>query len=335
MDRRRLMGITLVVVSACSYGSGALFAKPVYGAGVDWLTLLCWRFLFGAVAGWAWLLASPRRRAVLGRLSRQRVAASLGLGIVFVANTGTYFKALETVPASLAALIVYIYPAVVAVLSLRFARSLPGRRPWIALAIALSGVALALGGMGSAGAPPLDGLIVAIASPLCYAVWIILAARFGGERPAGATTIEPDGPREAMPRLGGPEPDAVDDASAAMAIMMTATAACYWAVALAAGEPVAPWVIPAAAWPGLLGVGVVSAALAVHTFYAGALRIGAAQASLVSTIEPIWTIALAALLFGERLGPIQLVGGGLIIAAVLIAQSGPHEPQPTLRLADE
>jgi len=39
----------------------------------------------------------------------------------------------------------------------------------------------------------------------------------------------------------------------------------------------------------------------------------AARASLVSTIEPVWTIALAGLLLVESLGPIQLLGGAIIL----------------------
>jgi drug/metabolite transporter (DMT)-like permease len=60
----------------------------------------------------------------------------------------------------------------------------------------------------------------------------------------------------------------------------------------------------------------------VQAFYAGAQRIGAAQASLVSTVEPLWTIAAAAVIYGERLQPIQLVGGTLILVGVVVSQTG-------------
>ncbi len=96
--------------------------------------------------------------------------------------------------------------------------------------------------------------------------------------------------------------------------------------------------IPAAAWPGLVGVGVVATFVAIQTFYAGTRRIGAAQAALVSTVEPFYTITLAALLFGETLAPAQILGGALIIIGVLIAQA-PVEAfssiRPGVRLADE
>jgi drug/metabolite transporter (DMT)-like permease len=83
---------------------------------------------------------------------------------------------------------------------------------------------------------------------------------------------------------------------------------------------------------------VVSGFVAIQTFYAGARRIGAAQAALVSTIEPIWTISLAAILFGQVLGPVQLLGGALIIIGVVIAQAPPEafsSIRPGLRMADE
>src|SRR5207342_892428 len=141
-------------------GSGALFAKPVYGSGVDWLTLLAWRFLIGATVSWAWLAGSAERRAGLRRLPRRRIAVALGLGVLYVGNSGTYYAGLETVSPSLAALIVYIYPAVVAVLTLRVGRRLEGRRAWGALGIALVGVVLAIGGIEADAMPPISGLLL-------------------------------------------------------------------------------------------------------------------------------------------------------------------------------
>jgi len=184
--RERALGVALVVLSAFGYGSGALLAKPIYEAGVDWMTLLAWRFLFGALASWGWLLIWPAQRRALRSLSRRRVFLLILLGVFFIGNSGTYFAALETVDASLAALVVYIFPAIVAVITIRFGRRLEGRRAWSALALAMAGVALAVGGIDPTKAPPLHGLLLVIVSPFIYAVWIVLAARFGGERSASA-----------------------------------------------------------------------------------------------------------------------------------------------------
>ena len=322
MDRRRAFGIALVLVSACAFGSGGLFAHPIYEAGVGWQVLSAWRFAFGALLAWGWLLGSAERRRGLRLVDRRTAIVAVALGVLYVGNSGTYYAGLETVPVGLAALIVYVYPAVVAVMALRFGRRLDGRRPWFALGLALVGVVLALGGVPAGTMPPLAGVALVVASPLIYSVWIVLSARLSGER------------RDSV----GEEGAAGTDAAAATALMMTATAAVYWLSDLAFGLPVTPDRIPVAAWPGLVGVGVVATFIAIQTFYAGVRRIGAAQAALVSTIEPAWTIALAALLFGQTLAPIQLLGGALIIIGVIIAQAPPEafsSIRPGIRLADE
>jgi drug/metabolite transporter (DMT)-like permease len=325
MDRRRLIGVGLVLVSACAFGSGALFGKPAYATGIDWLILSSWRFLFGAAASWIWVFGSASRRHALRTLDRRAMVASLALGFLYLGNSGTYYAGLETVDASLAALIVYIYPAIVAVLTLRVGQPLEGRRAWSALALALVGVVLAVGGIDPDIAPPLIGLVLIVASPIIYSVWIVLAARLSGERRAGETEPPPEG--------------SVGDAiAAASALMMTATAFGYWCISLGVGRPVLPGEIPVAAWPNLLGIGLVATFIAIQTFYAGTRRIGAAQASLLSTIEPIWTISIAALLLGESLRPIQLAGGALILIGVVVSQTGASaalSPRPAVRLADE
>lgn len=320
LDRRRAAGVLLVIVSAGSFGSGALFAKGVYPTGMDWLGLLAWRFLIGAALSWAWLLLVPANRDALGRLSPRRALVLLGLGAFFVLNASPYFMALETVPASLAALIIYIYPVLVAVLSVRFGRGFQGRRPWLALGLAFGGIVLALGGIPATTAPPVQGIALAVLSPVIYSFYIVMTARVAGERPGqtAAESADPVAQRQAA-------------AAPAAALMLTATWAVTFLMALAAGRPVLPDQVPAAAWPGLIGIGVISTAIAIQAFYAGTARLGAAQAALISTIEPVFTIALASLLLAERLTAIQVVGGALVIAAVLIAQSTPGTAAPAVR----
>jgi drug/metabolite transporter (DMT)-like permease len=321
MPRGFAFGVLLTVVSACAFGSGALFAKPVYAAGVGWHVLMAWRFGIGAVLAWLWVLVSPSTRASLRRMPLRAVVVALALGVLYTGNSSTYFAGLETVSASLAALIVYIYPALVAVIALQVGQPLRGRRAWASLALALVGVGLAVASPSStATPPPLTGLLLMLASPVIYSVWIVLAARLSGED------------RTDVGKKSGARVDPI----AAGAVMLTATAATFWVTALAVGRPVLPSQIPGDAWFGIAGLGVVSTFIAVQTFYAGAHRIGAARASLVSTIEPVWTISLAGILFGESLGPIQLLGGALILVGVVLSQTGGSSaPAPELRLADE
>ena len=330
VDRVRLTGIVLVVVSAFAFGSGGLFAQPVYDTGVDWLTLMAWRFGIAGALAWVLVLARPSARAAVRSMSRPALLGAVGLGIFYLSNTATYYAGIAVVPLSLAALIVYIYPPVVAVLALKLGRPLEGRRAWTALGIAVAGVVLAVGGIDASAVPPIGGLLLVIVSPLFYSVWIILAARHSGER---------------SDRTGHGSDDAADPAVTG-AVMLSATGIAYWAINLGTGHPVLPSTIPAAAWPGILGIGVIAGFLAIQAFYAGAARVGAAQASLISTVEPLWTIVWAFLLFDERLAPIQWVGGAMILAGVILAQTRgrtgtasrdetPPLPLPAVHLSEE
>jgi len=102
------------------------------------------------------------------------------------------------------------------------------------------------------------------------------------------------------------------------------------------GASLSPAAVPTQAWLPLLGLGLVATAIAIQTFYAGVKRVGAARASLISTVEPVYTILLAMILFDERLTPVQLVGGLLVLLAVILAETGRvgEGTQPGPRAAD-
>ena len=326
MDRRRIVGSGLVLVAALSFGSASVFARPVYDTGMGWLGLVTWRFLIGAALAWVWVAISPSRRAAVRRLSRRQIAVTIALGALFTGNSGTYYAALETVPAALAGVLVYTYPVIVAVLSIRFATRLPGRRPWIALALAIAGVVLALGGIDVATAPPIGGLILVVASSVIYSVWIIASARLSGER------------RDRLGDDAGRPVDSTSDAAATTAVMITSSAVVFSLGSIATGGSIDPRAVPAAAWPSVIAIGFLASFLAIQAFYAGARRVGAAQAALLSTVEPAIIVTLAWIFLGQRLEPIQFVGAGLIMVSVVVAQTAPRPhgaPEPAMPLEAE
>ncbi len=326
MDRRRALGIGLVLIAGGSFASGSILATLSYGEGLDWLTVMWWRFLIGAGLAWAWVLASARRRAVLRAMPRRQVVVALGLGAVYTGNAGTYYAGIETIPAALAGVLVYVYPVFVALLSLRFATRLPGRRPWIALGLAVAGVVLALGGLDLSRNAPVDGLLLILASAAIYSVWIVLSARLSGER---------------RDRLGSDAPASAEtarDAAVTTALMMAATAAVFGSLCLVAGRPLDPRAIAVDAWPFLVGIGFIATFMAIQTLYAGARRIGAAQAALISTTEPLFIVVLAFLFLDQTLAPIQLVGAALILIGVIVAQTSPRPsgaPEPATPMEAE
>ena len=88
--------------------------------------------------------------------------------------------------------------------------------------------------------------------------------------------------------------------------------------------------VSAAGFGWLGGIAVVSTVGAVSLFFAGLRRVGPTTASILSTAEPVTTVVLAFLAFGESLGPVQLAGGALVLGAVLVlsVQAGSRAPVP-------
>jgi drug/metabolite transporter (DMT)-like permease len=83
---------------------------------------------------------------------------------------------------------------------------------------------------------------------------------------------------------------------------------------------------------GPLAIAVVSTVGAVSLFFAGLKRVGPTTASILSTAEPVTTVVLAFLAFGEALSPVQLGGGALVVGAVLVL-SAPARRSTTARAA--
>jgi drug/metabolite transporter (DMT)-like permease len=95
-----------------------------------------------------------------------------------------------------------------------------------------------------------------------------------------------------------------------------ASASVVAGVLMLANGPQLP--IEASGWGVIGAMVVVATVLPVVTFLAGLERIGATNAALLSTLEPVVTVLLGAVLLGETLLPVTLLGGGLILTAVLL-----------------
>jgi len=318
MDRRRVVGIGLGALAGAAYGTGPLFFKAwVFPAGVGWIAMLMWRFMFATAVSWLWLLLQPGARSALRDVDRRTTVRLLLTGSFFIVNASVYYAAIEKIDISLVALLMSIYPALVAVLSLRLGYKFQGKLAWGSLAIVIAGTALTVGNI-KAGTSQ-DGIVLALLSPVAYAFYIVITAWMAGERPGQTADMRSEGKgAEVSPPVAG-------------AIMMTGTWIATLILGIATRTPLLPTDVPAAAWPGLAGIGIFAAAIAIQAFYASAARIGAAQASLMATVEPIVVIFLGITFLSETFSPIKAVGAVVVMSGVLLAQfATPSESRPVI-----
>jgi drug/metabolite transporter (DMT)-like permease len=103
-------------------------------------------------------------------------------------------------------------------------------------------------------------------------------------------------------------------------VVIVSAAVVFAVVALIRGPH---WPQTTAGWLAVVAIALVSTVAAITLYFAGLERIGPTRASTLSTVEPLVTVTLAAIVLGETIAPVQLAGGALILAAVIVlAKSG-------------
>ena len=276
---KRLIGILLIAISAASFGTLAIFGRFAYEDGMDIFTILFLRF--GISAAFMTIILLLRKE----QFPRGGILAQLvGMGALgYVGQSFSYLTAINYASAGLVALLLYLYPIFVAVLSTVFLNEKLTRIKVTALMLALFGTALTVGPAGG----QMPGILLAISAALIYSVYIIVGTNV-------------------MKHVSAVQSSTVIFASAGMV---------YGLLTLSNG---AHFPVSNSGWLAMSGIILISTIIPVVTFLAGLERIGPTNAAMLSTLEPVVTVLLAAWLFGERLMPIVLVGGGLILVAVIL-----------------
>lgn len=266
----------------------AIFARWAYDAGVDLWGILLPRFVIAALV--FSLIVRVRRL----RIPHGRHAGLAGLGALYVMQALCFFGALQFIPAGMVALLLYLFPVFVVLGSRALGQErLTGRR-LLALVTGVAGVALAIGPGALAGpeGPDPRGVALGVAAACVYAAYILAGTRATRDVPPLAASA------------------AIMSGSAAL---VAALVVVRWAL----GHDIA-WPADPAGWGAVGAAALVSTVIAVSTFFAGLARLGASRTAVVSTLEPLVTVALAALLLDEHLGVFQALGGALVLAAALL-----------------
>lgn len=274
-----------MALSAACFGTLAIFTLIAYDSGAGVLAVLALRF---ALAAPVLHLLVRARRQTLPRGRSLLVLLALG-GVGYVGQSLAYVSALTLVPASLVALLLYTYPGFVTILSV-----VSGRERWsgsrlLALALATVGAVLVIGGAPSAasGAELALGGGLAITAALIYSGYIVLS-----EGPTGRAGALPSG-----------------------AVITSAAAGVFTVAAVLTGADLPGTTM---GWLAVTRMALVSTVLAIVAFFAGLARLGPSSTATLSTLEPVVTVVLAAVVLSQAFTAGQVAGGALILTAVLV-----------------
>ncbi len=216
----------------------------------------------------------------------------LGLFGVFAYNL-FFMGALDRLPASRAALIIALNPALtIAISAVALRESLSPRR-WLGVAIALLGVAIVVSrgdltnlASGSIGA----GELLMFGAVTSWALYTVVGRKV----------------------LGGLTPLAATNYAALWGTLLLAAISAPQFAGLSVSQ--FNWRVSVS----LLYLGIFGTALAFVWYYTSVKRIGAGRTSIFNNLVPVFGVAISVLLLGEQLLVSMLVGGAVTIAGVMM-----------------
>ena len=262
------------------------------------LTPLMGSFARYVVACVALLVAAFVLEGGLPRLSGRQWAATFLLGLLGVFAYNLFFMgALAKLPASRAALIIALNPALtIAISAVVLGERLSARR-WLGVAVALLGVAIVVskgdprnfigGGVGL-------GELFMFAAVTSWALYTVFGRKV----------------------LGGLSPLAATNYAALWGTLLLGL------VAAPAFDTVHPTHFDWRMVVSLLYLGVLGTAVAFVWYYMSVKKVGASTTSVFNNLVPVFGVAISVLLLGEQLLVSMLVGGAVTIVGVLMVSRG-------------
>jgi drug/metabolite transporter (DMT)-like permease len=242
------------------------------------------------------LLAWVEDRRFGARSWRERRAGLLA-GIFFSADLILWHHSIGDVGAGLATVLANIQVVILPLVAWVLLSEPPGRRVLLALPVSLLGVLLISGVLehGAFGHDPTRGTLFGIGAGVAYVGFLLML------RQGGADLRRPAGP--------------LCDATCVAAVLCVAAGLIIGDARLVPAWPGAGWLITLALSSQVLGWLLIGASLP---------RLPAAMTSVLLTVQPIGSVALAALIFSEDPSPLQLVGVVLVLAALVAASRSPR-----------
>lgn len=237
------------------------------------------------------LLAWLEDRRYGPRPWRERRTAMLG-GVFFTADLILWHRSIGDIGAGLATVLANIQVVLVPLVAWAILAERPGRQILAALPLALTGVVLISGVLehGAFGRDPTRGTFYGLGAGVAYVGFLLLL------RQGGADLRRPAGP--------------LFDATATAAVLCTLVGIIIGDADLAPDWPGAGWLVVLALSSQVVGWLLITVSLP---------RLPAALTSLLLTVQPVCSVFLAALIFGESPSIVQLAGVALVLAGLLTA----------------
>lgn len=282
-------GTLFTLLAACGFAAVSTFTVIATKNGVSLASLLMWRYVIGAVVMVTFVGTQNYPRMPWREAVRWIVLGGGGQALL----VGMALSSLKYVTPATLAFLFATYPAWVTLVQIvRGAERLTARR-LAALAMSLGGIVVISGAPLAAASSTSNvrmGLALALGAAVVYGMYIPLMQWMQKKHPVAVTS--------AYAKIG--------------------SAICFLMLALSDRTVSASY--SSAAWMAIVGLALFSTVLPSVFFLMGLMRLGPVRTAIVSSVEPFLTAILAAIVFGQEITINILIGGAMIVAAVVVLQ---------------
>ena len=290
LPQSKWSGIMLALISALLYSTLAIFVKLAYREHLTLNAIVVLRMSFASIFLWLAILLNRRERANWKIAARDWPALLGGVILTYGVSEFTYFMGLQLLPAGVAIFLVYLYPVLVVFVAYWLYREPPTlRKIGVALICFLGCAILSFTPSGQSSFSG-RGVLLILASALCVALYTACSQKL--LRSYSPTVVS----AWTLPPVG-----------LVFILMDSSNLAGYVNFSTAA------WLI-------MLGMAFIATFVSLILFFGAVVRIGAARASLLSTIEPVSTALLARFVLGEQMSALQMLGAALILGGLLVLE---------------
>ncbi len=283
-------GVFYILTGSLGYALLPVWVRWLEPSGLTALDMTFWRYMLAAPAVWGTL-------ALLGTPAPTKALPWRGLlvlGVILASTALSAFIGLQLMPVPTYALLIYSYPAQVAVLNYLLGERL-SRRSWLALLATSSGILLTLYGVeGGFAGIGLAGATVAFLNALFIALYFLVNSRV-------------------MRGKEGIQHAAAWATTGALIVILPFSLLARVTIP----KDMVTWLL-------LTCLAVWSTVMPIFMYMTGIQRLGSSRAAILSTSEPVLTAMIALLLLGEALQPLQIPGGALIILSILLLRASPR-----------
>jgi drug/metabolite transporter (DMT)-like permease len=279
-------GTLYTLLAAMGFAAVSILTSLALATGTTLSNVMAWRYVLAAVVLTTYVGSQNYKRIPPREMMRFVVIGGFGQALmVWLA-----LSSLEYIPAATLAFLFYTYPAWVALFqAVRGAEALDRRRA-AALVLSFAGIGVMVGMPGGDGGVDWRGVGLALSAALVYGAFIPVMRILQKDHPVAPTS--------AYSKVG-----------AALAFLL-----------LSVVDQSFTYRISVEAWGIILALTLVSTVLPSVFFLMGLIRLGPVRTAIVSTVEPFLTALLGVIVLGQALTMTTLVGGALIIAAVVLLQ---------------